>query len=68
MVSFGRNLCGVSSDVLLAAPLSVLFLHFHSPVLEPDLHLSLGQTEYAGDLVTPIPGQIHIVEELLLQL
>lgn len=57
-----------SSDVLVAAPLSVLFLHFHPPVLEPDLHLSLGQTEYAGDLVTSISGQIHVVEELLLQL
>lgn len=68
MVSFGRNVCAFSSDVLFAAPLSVLFLHFHSPVLKPDLHLSFGQTEYAGDLVSPIPGQIHVVEELLLQL
>lgn len=54
--------------MLLATPLPVQLLHFHPSVLEPDLHLSLGQTQNAGHLVAPVPGQIHVVEELLLQL
>ena len=54
--------------MILAVPLPVHFLHLHPPVLEPDLHLPLGETQYTGHLVAAVPGQIHVVQELLLQL
>jgi len=34
----------------------VIFLPFHSSVLEPDFNLSLGETESVGDLYPASPG------------
>jgi len=45
-----------------------LFLHLHSPVLEPDLHLPLRQVERARHLMPPVPREVHVEQELLLQL
>lgn len=45
-----------------------LFLHFHPTVLEPDLDLPLRQVERARHLVPPVPREVHVKEELLLQL
>lgn len=45
-----------------------LFLHFHPAVLEPDLHLALRQVERACHLVSSVPREVHVKEELLLQL
>lgn len=46
----------------------ILFLHFHPPVLEPDLHLPLCQIECARHLMSPIAREVHVEQELLLQL
>lgn len=48
-------------------PSSVFFLVLDPPVLEPDLHLFLGQPQTVGDLDAPQPRQIHVVGELPLQ-
>ncbi len=45
-----------------------LFLHFHPPVLEPDLHLPLSQVKRARHLMPPVPSKVHVEQELLLQL
>ena len=50
----------------------ITFLHLFpllgSPVLEPDLDLTLGQAEGVGDLNAAPPGEISVKMELLLQL
>ena len=46
----------------------VLLLPLHPPVLEPDLDLSLGETESVSDLYPPAPSEISVEVELLLQL
>ena len=46
----------------------VLLLPLHPPVLEPDLDLSLSETESVSDLYSPAPGEISVEVELLLQL
>ena len=46
----------------------VLLLPLHPPVLEPDLDLSLGQTDGVSDLYPPTPSEISVEVELLLQL
>ena len=46
----------------------VLLLPLHPPVLEPDLDLSLRQTEGVGYLYPPTPSEISVEVELLLQL
>lgn len=56
---------------LLPAPTSaarLLLLVLHPPVLEPDLHLLLGQPQTCRDLDPPQPGQVHVGGELPLQL
>jgi len=45
----------------------VLLLPLHAPVLEPDLDLSLGETEDVRDLDAPTPGQVAVEVELLLE-
>lgn len=58
----------------LAAPVRVslgafaFFLVLHPPVLEPDLHLLLGQVQVRGYLDPPQPGQVHVGGEFPLQL
>lgn len=47
---------------------SVLLLVLHPPVLEPDLHLFLGQPQAVGDLYAPQPRQVHVAGELAFQL
>lgn len=46
----------------------VLLLPLHPPVLEPNLHLALGQTHGVRDLHPPAPGQVPVKVEFLLQL
>ena len=45
-----------------------LFLHLHSPVLEPDLHLPLREVQSPRHLVPAVSGEVHVEEELFLQL
>lgn len=42
--------------------------HFHPTVLEPDFDLSLCKVQNPGHLVAPVPGEVHVEEEFLLQL
>lgn len=44
------------------------FLVLHPSVLEPDLHLLLGEVQVGGDLDSPQPGEVHVRGELSLQL
>lgn len=46
----------------------VLLFPLHSPILEPNFDLPLGETQCMRDLDTPPPGQISVEVELLLQL
>ena len=46
----------------------MVFFPLHTPVLEPDLDLALGQAERVRDLDAPPPRQVAVVVELLLQL
>ena len=48
--------------------LFVHFLHLHPPVLEPDLNLPLRQVQHPGDLVTAVPGEVHVKKKLLFEL
>ena len=48
--------------------LSTHFLELHPAVLEPDLDLSVREVHAPADLETPLAGQVHVEEELLLQL
>lgn len=41
---------------------------FHPPVLEPDFDLPVGEVHAAADLQATLPCQVHVEEELLLQL
>lgn len=45
----------------------VFLLVLDPPVLEPNLHLFLGQPQTVGDLDAPQPRQVHVVGELALQ-
>ena len=47
---------------------SVHLLHLHPAVLEPDLDLAFGQVQHAGYVNSPVSRQVHVEEELLLQL
>jgi len=40
----------------------------HPAILEPYLHLSVRQVDTVADLQTPLPTQIHVEQELFLQL
>lgn len=44
------------------------FFQFHPPVLEPDFDLPVGEVHAAADLQAALPRQVHVEEELLLQL
>lgn len=44
-----------------------LFL-LHSAILKPDFHLSVGEVNTPTDLQAALASQVHIKEELLLQL
>jgi hypothetical protein len=43
-------------------------LFFHTPILKPNFHLSLGQSDRVGDFNPPLSGQILAVAVLLLKL
>lgn len=51
-----------------ASALPVELLELHASVLEPDLDLSVGQVDTPTDLQAALPRQIHVEQELLLQL
>lgn len=67
-------MCPVSSAVavnctqLLLSTLSVQLLLLHASVLEPNLHLTVGQVNAPADLQAALPRQIHVEQKLLLQL
>lgn len=52
----------------MLGPLFITFLHLHSAILEPDLHLSFGEVEKAGHLIPAVPREVHVEEELLFEL
>lgn len=69
----GHGLRAVSGEAKAAGKLSdsVLsghFFQFHPPVLEPDFDLPVGEVHAAADLQAALPRQVHVEEELLLQL
>ena len=53
---------------LVHLPLPHLLLQLHPPVLEPDLDLSLSETQRVSNLNPASPGEIVVEVELLLQL
>lgn len=72
-VQAGHRLRHVSGEAKAAGKLpdSVLsghFFQFHPPVLEPDFDLPVGEVHAAADLQAALPRQVHVEEELLLQL
>ena len=46
----------------------VHLFHFHPPVLEPNLHLSLCEVQDPRNLIAAIACQVHVKKELLFQL
>lgn len=59
----GKSIIGRElSNPILAAHL----LQLHPAVLEPDFHLSVREMHAAADLQTPLAGQVHVEQELLL--
>lgn len=64
-MDLGKTIIGREfSDPVLATHL----LELHPAVLEPDFHLSVREVHAAADLETPLAGQVHVEQELLLQL
>lgn len=63
-VSGEAEAAGKLSDSVLSGH----FFQFHAPVLEPDFDLPVGEVHAAADLQTALPRQVHVEEELLLQL
>lgn len=63
-VSGEAKAVGELSDSVLSGH----FFQFHPPVLEPDFDLPVGEVHAAADLQTALPRQVHVEEELLLQL
>lgn len=53
--------------LLLRLPLAVLLV-LHPTILEPDLHLALGQVQVARQLPSFLLGDVRVEQELLLQL
>jgi len=49
------------------AAVARIFLVLDAPVLEPDLHLFLGEAERRRDLDSAQPGQVHTGGELVLE-
>lgn len=58
----------INRTVLPLSALPVELLQLHASVLEPDLDLSVGQVDTPADLQAALPRQIHVEQELLLQL
>lgn len=58
----------VNCTLLPLSALPVELLELHASVLEPDLDLSVGQVDTPTDLQAALPRQIHVEQELLLQL
>src|SRR6218665_1290954 len=56
------------SHLVQLLDLLLLLLHLHPSILEPDLDLSLRQTEAVGDLDASLPSEVPVELELLLQL
>ena len=44
-----------------------ILLELDAPILEPDLHLFLGEAERRGDLDSAQPGEVHAGCELVLE-
>lgn len=58
----------INCTVIPFPALPVELLELHASVLEPDLDLSVGQVDTPADLQAALPRQIHVEQELLLQL
>ena len=58
----------VNCTLLPFSALPVELLELHASVLEPDLDLSVGQVDTPANLQAALPRQIHVEQELLLQL
>lgn len=63
-VSGEAKAAGKLSDSVLSGH----FFQFHPSVLEPDFDLPVGEVHAAADLQTALPRQVHVEQELLLQL
>lgn len=61
-----RSQEGVSGEVLQAISAQLLLLH--SPVLEPDLHLAVGEVQHSRELQPLLLVNVNIEEEFPLQL
>ena len=69
-VAMPMRLCGLSLFLLLVELLDGLYFFFelHSPVLEPDFDLSLGEAKLVCHFDPSSPGEVVIRVELLFQL
>lgn len=68
VISLVKSGVVVNCALLPFTGLPVQLLQLHAPVLEPDLDLSVGQVDTPADLQAALPRQIHVEQELLLQL
>ena len=59
---------GHASELVQFFNLLFLFLDFHTPVLEPDLDLALGEAERVRDLDATFAGEVAVKLKLLLKL
>ena len=59
--------CGGTTGRNSATSFASVLLVLDTPVLKPDLHLFLGQTERGRDLYSAQPGQVHAGGELVLE-
>lgn len=64
--SHSRSQEGVSGEVLQA--ISAQLLLFHSPVLEPNFDLAVGEVEHSGELQPFLLVDVNVEEEFPLQL
>ena len=55
-------------EQLLVLAVAALLLVLHASILEPDLHLTLGQLQVGRDLDATRPTQVLVRHELVLQL
>ena len=57
-----------AGSVSLGAFLLAHLFHFHPTILEPDFDLSLCEVQNPCHLIAPVPSEVHVEEEFLLQL
>lgn len=64
----GRAFAAVAAPPAPVGATFAFFLVLDPSVLEPDLHLLLGEVQVGGDLDSPQSGEVHVGGELPLQL